>query len=282
MAAERARGAAWIVLAAVLWSSGGLVIKWAPLPGLAVAGGRALVTALFYLAVLRPTLRRASWATAVCYAGMILTFVTATKQTTAASAIFLQYTGTAWVLVAGPRWLGEPLKRVDLAAALAAMAAMAVCLLDGGEGSHWQGNVLGAISGVFFAGTVLTMRRDARPGSPYDAQASTTLGNLLAAVLALPFSTDDLGAMVQPAAAAALLYLGIAQMGIAYLAFLRGLRVVPAATASLLALAEPALSPLWVLFGTGERPGPWTLAGGALVLAALAGQALWTRRHRHA
>ena len=267
-----------MVLAAVLWSSGGLVIKWAPLPGLAVAGGRAVVTALFYLVVLRPSLRRASWATAICYAGMILTFVTATKQTTAASAIFLQYTGTAWVLVAGPRLLGEPLRRADWVAALAGLAAMALCLLDGSAGSHWQGNVLGAVSGVFFAGTVLTMRRDARPGSPYDAQASTTLGNLLAAAVALPFCTGDLDAMLQPGAAAALLYLGIAQMGVAYLAFLRGLRVVPAATASLLALAEPALSPLWVLLGTGERPGPWTLAGGALVLLALVGQTLWTRR----
>lgn len=278
------RGAAWVVLAAVLWSSGGLFIKWAPLPGLAVAGGRAAVTALFYLAVLRPDLRRASLTTALTYALMILSFVTATKLTTAASAIFLQYTGTAWVLVAGPRLLGEPLRRVDGVAAAAALLGMGLCLLDGSQAGadsaqRWQGDVLGAISGVFFAGTVIAMRRDARPGAPYDAQASTTLGNLLAAALALPLSAEALGGALQPAAVGALLYLGVVQMGLAYLAFLKGLRVVPAATASLLALAEPALSPLWVLLGTGERPGAWTLAGGAVVLSALAGRAWWAARH---
>lgn len=281
---QSARGALWVVLAAVLWSSGGLFIKWAPLPGLAVAGGRAVVTAVFYLLVLRPNLRRASVATAATYAMMILTFVTATKLTTAASAIFLQYTGTAWVLLAGPRLLGEPLRRADGVAAGAALVGMALCLLDGstqgaGQASRWQGDVLGAISGVFFAGTVIAMRRDARPGAATDAQASTTLGNLIAAAIALPLSWDSLGGALQPLALSALLYLGIVQMGLAYLSFLKGLRVVPAATASLLALAEPALSPLWVLLGTGETPGAWTLTGGAVVLAALGARAWWTARY---
>lgn len=258
-----------ILAAALLWSTGGLFIKIAPLPGLLVAGGRAVVTSLFYLAVLRPHLRRAHLPTALAYAGMILTFVTATKLTTAANAIFLQYTGTAWVLALGPRLLGERLRPGDVVALLGALGGMALCLLDTEGAGTPAGNALGAISGVFFAGTVLGMRSTARPGARADPQATTTLGNLLAAAVALPLVSDQWSLLADPAALGVLLYLGIVQMGIAYLLFLKGLRTVPAATASLLAMLEPVANPIWVLLGTGEKPGVWSLLGGAVVVLAL-------------
>lgn len=275
-------GAPAVLLAALLWSSGGLFIKWAPLSGLAVAGARAVITAAFYFAVLRPNLRQASWRTALAYAGMILTFVTATKLTTAANAIFLQYTGTAWVLALGPRLLGEPLRRVDLVAVVLCLGGMALCVLDGFASGRLAGDALGALSGLFFAATVVGMRSDARPGSGRDANASTTLGNLLAAAVALPFVSGDLGAALEPRALGVLLYLGIVQMGIAYLVFLRGLRTMPAAAASLLAMLEPVFNPLWVFLGTGEQPGPWSLLGGGVVLGVLAGRAWWLGRVRSA
>src|SRR3954470_17432095 len=99
-----------VAAAAVLWSSGGLFIKLAPMPALAVACGRSLVAAIFYLLILRPNLRAARWTTAAAYAGCIVTFVAATKLTTAANAIFLQYTGPAYVLLLSPLVLKEPLK----------------------------------------------------------------------------------------------------------------------------------------------------------------------------
>src|SRR5436309_16112750 len=85
--------------AAVLWSSGGLFIKLAPMPAMAVACGRSLIAGIFYLAILRPNLRAARFSTAVAYAGCIISFVAATKLTTAANAIFLQYTAPAYVLL---------------------------------------------------------------------------------------------------------------------------------------------------------------------------------------
>jgi DME family drug/metabolite transporter len=271
-----------ILLAALLWSSGGLFIKVAPLPGLLVAGGRAVVTSVFYLALLRPDLRKARWSTALVYAGMILTFVTATKLTTAANAILLQYTGTAWVMALGPRLLGEPLRRVDIATVLACLGGMALCVLDhAGTASAPRpilGNALAAVSGLFFAGTVLAMRRDARPDSPVDAQASTTLGNLVAVAIALPLAHQDLALLWNRDAMLVLLWLGVVQMGVAYLLFLRGVRTVPAATASLLALVEPAANPLWVFLGTGERPGVTSVLGGVIVLGALGLRSWWLGR----
>lgn len=267
-------GARAVLLAALLWSSGGLFIKWAPLPGLLVAGGRALITAVFYLTVWRPDLRRARWPTAVAYAGMIVTFVLATKRTSAANAILLQYTGTAWVLVLAPRLLGEPLRRVDVVTVAVCLGGMALCI---GGGGQWLGDVLGAVSGLFFALAILGMRGDAASVGR-DPQASTTVGNLLAAAVTLPCCVADWPLLADGRALAVLAWLGIVQMGLAYWVFIRGVRTVPAATASVLALVEPVLNPLWVFLGTGERPGLATMAGGAVVLASLGGREWWLRR----
>ena len=257
-----------ILGAAVLWSTGGLFIKWTPLGPLGVVCGRSLVTALFYLLVLRPKLREARWTTSICYAGMILTFVSATKLTTAANAIFLQYTGPAYVLLLAPWLLGERFRRLDALCVAASLAGMSLFFVGKVEAGQLAGNVLGAVSGVFFGLTILFLRRDSATGSG-DALPSTTAGNLLAAAVALPFCFRELPG-VGAAGLGALLYLGVVQMGIAYLLFGRGLRHVPAAEASLLSMLEPTFNPVWVYLGTGERPGPLAILGGAIVVASVA------------
>ena len=253
--------------AALLWSSGGLFIKVAPMPGLAVACGRAVVATLFYLAVLRPDLRKARFTTALAYAGCVVTFVTATKLTTAANAIFLQYTGPAYVLLLSPFVLGEPFRPLDGICVLLSLAGMSLFFVDKLEVGQLAGNLLATLSGVFFAFTVLLLRRDAKEGSG-DAIPSTTLGNILAALGTAPFA----GALlhVSTVGALVLLYLGVVQLGVSYWMFVRGVRRVPAAEASLISMLEPVCNPLWVLLGTGERPGPWSIVGGAVVLGAVA------------
>jgi len=272
-AQHRLRGALLVALAAMLWSSGGLFIKVAPTPALAVACGRAAITALFYLAVLRTNLREARWSTAFVYALMILSFVSATKLTTAANAIFLQYTGPAYVLLLSPPILGEKLSRRDVALVALSLAGMGLFFVGKVEAGTTAGNLLGVVSGVFFGATVVLLRRDATRGSG-GAIPSTTLGNLVAAALALPFALGPLReSFAGPQALTALgvlLWLGVVQMGFAYLSFAKGLRSVPASEASLLSMLEPIFNPIWVLLGTGERPGPWALAGGAVVLTAAA------------
>ncbi len=256
-----------VAAAALLWSSGGLFIKVAPMPGLAVACGRAVIATLFYLAVLRPDLRKARFTTALAYAGCVVTFVTATKLTTAANAIFLQYTGPAYVLLLSPFVLGEPFRPVDAVCVALSLAGMSLFFVDKLEAGQLAGNLLATLSGVFFAFTVLLIRRDAKDGSG-DAIPSTTLGNVLAALGTAPFA----GALlhVSTAGALVLIYLGVMQLGVSYWMFARGVRRVPAAEASLISMLEPVCNPLWVLLGTGERPGPWSIAGGAVVLGAVA------------
>jgi drug/metabolite transporter (DMT)-like permease len=125
---------------------------------------------------------------------------------------------------------------------------------------------MGVVSGLFFGLTVLLLRRD----QSRDAMSSVFLGNLLAAAIAFPFAWGNLA--LDAKGFAVIAFLGIVQMGIAYILFVRGLSVVPAAEASLLGMLEPTFNPLWAYLGLGERPSGWALAGGAIVLAAVAGR----------
>ena len=260
--------ALFVAGAAILWSSGGLFIKLAPMPALAVACGRSLVAAAFYLIVLRPNLRAARFSTALSYAGCIVTFVAATRLTTAANAIFLQYTGPAYVLLLSPLILKEAFRRIDGVCVALSLAGMSLFFVGKVEAGQALGNGLGIVSGVFFALTVVLLRRDSRKGGD-TALPSTALGNLIAAAATLPFALQALPEMTSPRGAAVLLYLGVVQLGVAYLLFIRGVRKVPAAEASLISMLEPVLNPVWVLLGLGERPGPWALVGGAIVIASV-------------
>jgi drug/metabolite transporter (DMT)-like permease len=254
--------------AAILWSTGGLFIKLAPMPALAVACGRSLIAGLFYLALLRPNLRAARWTTALAYAACIVTFVSATKLTSAANAIFLQYTGPAYVLVLSPFLLDEPFRPIDAVCVALSLAGMSLFFVGKVEAGQTVGNLLAIASGVFFALTVVLMRREAKGGSG-DALPSTALGNLIAAALTLPWALKAAPQVLTAQGAGVLLYLGIVQLGLAYFLFVRGVRRVPAAEASLISMLEPVLNPVWVLIGFGERPGRWALAGGAIVIAAV-------------
>ena len=271
------RGVLLVASAALLWSTGGVFIKLVPLPALALAGARAAVSAIFSFAVLRPDLRRARWATALAYAGTIVTFVAATKLTTAANAIFLQYTAPAWVLLLSPWLLGERLRRIDVVSVAVSLFGMSLFFVGRFDAGAAAGNLLGVASGVCFGLCTLLMRRDARgtASGPGDAVPSTALGNLVAAGVTLPFllpalrDLAGLPAPVQAAALGGLVWLGAVQIGCAYLLFARGLQRVSAAEASVLTMLEPLFNPLWVLAGTGERPGGCALAGGAIVLSAV-------------
>ena len=217
-------------------------------------------------------LRTASPASVVFYALMVLSFVSATKMTTAANAIFLQYTGPLYVLLFAPLLLKEPFRKADAVAIVAALGGMSLCFVGRLEPGALAGNLVAVASGVFFGGTVLLLRR----GAGGDALPSMILGNLLAAAVALPFAWGSLA--LDGKGLLLVTYLGVVQMGVAYLLFVRGLTVVPAAEASLLGMLEPLFNPIWAFLGIGERPSPWAIAGGAIVLLSVAARTLWASR----
>ena len=181
----------------------------------------------------------------------------------------LQYTAPAYVLVLAPLLLGEPFRRIDAYAVGLAMGGMVLFFVDRLAPGSLGGNLAGVVCGVFSAANALRMRYEARPGGA-GALPSITLGNAIAALVALPFAWHDPGAALTAPGLLTLAYLGVVQMGLAYICFIRGLRSTPAIDASLLSMLEAALNPLWALLVTGERPGAWAVLGGTLILGSTA------------
>lgn len=212
--------------------------------------------------------------TALVYAATLVLFVGATKLTTAASAIFLQSTAPLYVALLGPFLLGERLRPRDVGFLAAVAAGLALCTAGGVQSSVTApdpvtGNVLGAICGMTWALTLIGFRRAER-AQEGAAVSAVIAGNLLAFAVGLPALAS------LPAATAAewatLGYLGVFQIGVAYILLTGAVGELPALHVSLLLLLEPVLNPVWAWLVRGEAPGGWALVGGAIILGASAAQ----------
>lgn len=290
-----------LLLAAVLFSTGGAAIKAATLTAWQVASFRSGVAAVAVWLLVPAA--RGRWTgrvllVAAVYAATMVLFVVANKLTTAANTIFLQSTAPLYVLLAGPALLGERVTRADLALMVAVAAGMALFFVAGDAPQAtapdpMRGNVVAAVSGVAWAGTVLGLRWIGRapvsaahtadaapteaPSAAGDAALTTVVaGNVLAclAVLPLALPVHDVSA----ADALVVGYLGVVQIGIAYLALASAMPHVPALEASTLLLVEPALNPVWAYLAHGERPGPLAWIGGAVIVLSALAKTWWDAR----
>ncbi|PYQ35122.1 MAG: EamA family transporter [Acidobacteria bacterium] len=268
---EERVGVLLIASAALLWSTAGVGIKALADPPLKVVFFRSAIAAVVLLLYFRPRLRRLTpgfLAGIACYAACLVSFVTATKWTTAANAIFLQYTGIIWVLLLSPLVVREPLKGRDVAAIAVAFAGMALFFVGKFDPRGRAGDAVALLSGLFFAGLVLSLRRERGVG----AEAVVAWGNVVTSAAVLPFVASDL--TLTPRSAAVYLFLGVFQLAGAYALFVRGIRHVTATEASLVGMLEPIANPIWVFLFLGEKPEATSLAGGLVVLGAIAWRTL--------
>jgi drug/metabolite transporter (DMT)-like permease len=273
---ERDKALAQLAATALLWSLAGVCIKSVNLGGLAIAGIRSAVAAAFLFLILpgtRPVWSKSLFAGAACYALTMLTFVTATKLTTAANAILLQYTAPFYVAVAAPRLLGETTRKSDWFTLAAAFCGMILFFMGDLSSDGLLGNILAIVSGLSFAGLAVFLRgqKDASPSQ------SVLLGNLVTAVVCLPFCFQTAPG---PTDWLILIFLGVVQTGLSYYLYSLALRHVRALDALLIPIIEPVLNPVWVLFVHGEAPSAGAVLGGAIVLAASAVRGVMIARGR--
>ena len=267
---DRQRGIVLIACAALLWSTGGIGIKAIADPPLKVTFYRSLFAAITLMLLLRRRVFSRHWRSPVAFAvailsygGCLITFVVATKWTTAANAIFLQYAGVVWVLLFSPLVVREPMRGRDAAAIVVAVAGMILFFIGRFEARGMAGNAMALLSSVFFAAMILALRRE------HDAaESAVTWGNAALALVLLPIVGHDLSHT--PKSLAVLLSLGVFQIALAYVLFVRGLKHVTATQASLTGMLEPVSNPIWVLLFLGEVPSPFAVAGAAIVLSAIA------------
>ena len=283
---RKTKAAARVIAAAILFSTGGAAIKTGTFSAMQVASLRSVIAAAVLLLWFRGRARWSPAATgiAVVYAATLILFVGATRLTTAASAIFLQSTAPLYVALLSPLLLGERFRPRDIGFLTAVAVGLALCTAGGVASSltapdPMTGNVLGAICGLTWALTLMGLRRGARIQAGV-APSAVIAGNLLAFAAGLP------ALVALPAASAAewatLGYLGVFQIGVAYILLTAAMGDLPALHVSLLLMLEPVLNPVWAWLVRGEAPGVWAIAGGAIILGASAGQLIVDARTRGA
>jgi drug/metabolite transporter, DME family len=262
----RRTGILFIVVAALLWSTGGIGIKGVADPPLKVTFYRSVFAAVTLFLLFRRDVRvrvtPAFSAAIVCYGACLTTFVVATKWTTSANAIFLQYAGVVWVLLLSPLVLREAMRGRDVVAITVALAGMALFFVGRFEARGMAGNGMALLSSFFFAGLILALRREHA-----SSRAAVAWGNVFIAVALFPFVMHDLGLTTK--SLLAFLFLGIFQIGLAYAFFVKGLQHVTATQASLTGVLEPVANPIWVLLFLGEKPSVYAIFGAAIVLLAI-------------
>lgn len=271
--------------AGFFWSLGGVFIKLltaSPAGGVSAWGitcYRSLVAGLVLLPLamrFRPPRARDLSVSILLYTVLLSLYVASTQATTAANAIFLQYTAPFYVMLLGPIFFHEPRRRGDYLSLGVALPGVAILIAGNWGGGDMVGLLLGAGSGAAFGFFLLWMRRMKEE----DPAAITAYNNLgvaavsAAAMLLLRIPGLDLALQVAGGEAAwqplaLLIMMGVLQIAVPYVLFSWALRCLTAMEAALLSLVEPLLNPIWVFFFAGERPSAATLAGGVIVLAAI-------------
>jgi drug/metabolite transporter (DMT)-like permease len=252
-----------LLASAILWSLGGVLIKsidWTPM---AIAGARSLIAALIIGLLVPGVVRKISWQSvpgALAYSATVILFVVATKQTTAANAIFLQYTAPIYIAIISPWLLHERTKWQDWLLILIALAGVALFFLDQLSLQGLSGVIAALGSGIAFAFLAVFMRRQ-REGSP---EAIVFLGNGVTLLFALPWMFPVMRIQQN---GPWLLLLGSIQLAIPYLFYSQAIRHVRALDASIISIIEPILNPIWVMLATNEHPSLWSIVGGSVVLA---------------
>ena len=263
---EHSRAIVFLLLAALLWSTGGLFIKWVEWNGMAISGVRSLISALVIGVAFRRDLKITWSATqllcAVASALTVSLFVVANKMTTAANAILLQYTAPVHVALLSAWLLKERITLRDWLTITAVLTGMVMFFFEQMSPGNLIGNMLALFTGFTFALFSVLLRKQ-KGASP---AASVFLGNLLTALLGLPFMLDGAPGVQ---GWLGMIYLGVFQLGLAYVLYTWALAHVTAMEAILITLIEPVLNPAWVFLLMGEIPALSSLVGGAIIIGAV-------------
>lgn len=264
--AEHRKGILAVIAAALLWSTGGIFIKLISLNAFQLSSLRSLFAALVFLFLFKKKLLDVNGFTflnAIFYAGILIFFVMATKMTTAANAIFLQYTAPIYVLVLEPLINKTKYELINIVTIIFCFAGMVLFFVGELSPGHFEGNMIALLSGIAFAGFLIGMRKN-RPEYQF---SSIFYGNIIITLICLPsllsvkeFTLSDLGMIA---------FLGIFQIGIPYVFFSYGLKRILAIEASLISMMEPVLNPVWVLIWYGEKPAFLAIVGGIIIITAI-------------
>ena len=270
--ARQRRGQVYVALAAVAWSSAGVLQRQLSLDVATQVGGRAVFAALalaLFVAIAERGRVAEAWRSigvagvglALCLAVASASFIAALNHTTVARVLFIQAISPVLAALLARVLLGEPVARRTALAMAIALGGVAL-MLGAPGGGDLAGDGLALLMALAFA-LALVITRHRRDVSMAPA---TCLSQLFLLAAFLPFATP---AEIGGGDVAALALLGGGQIGLGLALLTIGARLIPAAQVGLITLLEVVLGPFWVWLALSERPDAATLAGGAVVIAAI-------------
>ncbi len=271
------KGNLYILMAAFLWSTGGILLKYVSYGPFVTNGLRSLVAFLLFC-IMRKSFKikynKIILAAALCLVCTNFFFVAANKYTTAANAIVIQYTAPIWVLVWNSLYKKKAPKTMELVTMLFAFAGTILFFFDGLSGKYVFGNFLALGAGLCFSGVLFI---NFLPGSSSEDSSMLAFG--LSFLISLPWVPEVFKA---PSASSigAIFIIGIFQVGLAYVFFSKGSRLTSSVTASLIGLLEAIMNPFWVYLFYGEKVGRFALFGAVLILGSLAAHILLSDRDK--
>jgi drug/metabolite transporter (DMT)-like permease len=250
---------------AVLWSTGGMLIKLVNLNPVALAGYRSLIAAFLISFFIKKPDLRLTWNKvlgAVSYMSMVILFVSATKATTAASAILLQYTSPVYIAILGGWLLKEKATIRDWIVILFVLSGMVLFFLDDISSGNLKGNILAILSGIAMALNAIFMRKE----KAADPLVNVFWGCVLTVLVSIPSMfkyVPDKNSWI------GLILLGVFQLGLSYILYAKAIKHITALQSTFLGLIEPLLNPFWVFLTIGELPGAMSILGGIVVLTSV-------------
>ena len=268
------RGVLLVVVAALLWSTGGLLARLVGTDAWTTVFWRGALCAALLLPV---GLLRVSTVTgwsrvaglgvpglviAACFAGASTCFINALARTTVANTLIVQSTSPFVAGFLGWLVMGERVRRRTWIAMAAALCGTVVMASRSWVAGSLSGDLFAMATACMFALAAVLVRRHPE----VNMMAAAGLSGLLSALFAWP-SARPLAAGPGDLVLLALFAWG--QLGLGLMLFSAGARLIPVAEASLIAVLESVLGPVWVWLAVGETPSAISLLGGAIVLAAL-------------
>jgi len=261
----------YVLIAVFLWSTGGLFIKLTTLDAYQVTFFRSLFAAITVIIITRKDgfkINAFGIFASIIYALLLFLFVWATKKTTAANAIFLQYTAPIYILLLGPFIIGEKFHWRDLITVVVVLFGMSLFFVGRLEITDYQGNIAALCSGVLFGLYIMLLKH------PKAEELSPTVtviyGNLILVAMTASSGIPAIPSLV-PLDWFAVIFLGVFQIGISYILYIKGVRGgTRPLDASLIGFVEPLLNPVWVFIFLAERPSQWAMLGGAIIITAIA------------
>ena len=258
-----------MLLCAALWSIAGIFIKLLPWHGFAVASLRSLIAGLTMAAYMAMKgmpfhFNRRTLLTGILAGSVYVCFATANKLTTAANAIVLQFTDPVFLVLFSCLLYRKRPRRADLTVVLVVLGGITLFFFDQLGPSSVAGNFVAIAAGMFMAGMYMGVERlekQERFSAIVIGQAFAFLVGLPTVILTRP--------MLTPVTVLSILALGVFQLGIAYILYVKASEYCPSLACALLGAVEPLLNPVWVLLFNGEKPGVFALVGGVIVITAV-------------